>query len=106
MKLLTREEYEFLRFKLTQDIIHLKSSERLVAIHNLMQLMALYAPSDELEEIFVKPLLGKLEEKLNSPVHGFAEYIPPKVRIKPETMFNKEPWPPYPYPNCGNTNNG
>lgn len=106
MKLPTREEYEFLRFKLTQDIIHLKSSERLVAIYSLMHLMALYASSDELEVIFVKPLLDQLEEKLNSPLHDFCEYIPPKVRIKPETMFNKEPWTPYPDPNWGNTNNG
>lgn len=69
MNLPTREEYEFLRFKFTQDIAHGSPSERLVAMHNLMHIMALYASSDELEEVFIKPLFAKLEEKLNSPLH-------------------------------------
>ncbi|QUY38246.1 hypothetical protein [Acinetobacter junii] len=48
MNLPTREEYEFLRFKFTQDIAHGSPSDRLVAMHNLMHIMGLYASSDEL----------------------------------------------------------
>ena len=52
MNLPTREEYEFLRFKFTQDIAHGSPSERFVVTHNFIHIIALYASSDEHEEIF------------------------------------------------------
>ncbi|MEW9150954.1 hypothetical protein AB2762_13075 [Acinetobacter indicus] len=33
------------------------------AMHNLMHIMALYASSDELEEVFIKPLFAKALKK-------------------------------------------
>ena len=106
MNLPTREEYEFLRFKFTQDIAHGSPSERLVAMHNLMHIMALYASSDELEEVFIKPLFAKLEEKLNSRLHPFSDYVPPTVPVTVKTMLQGQPWAKYPNPNCGHTDNG
>jgi len=106
MNLPTREEYEFLRFKFTQDIAHGSPSERLVAMHNLMHIMALYASSDELEEVFIKPLFAKLEEKLNSPLHPFSDYVPPTVPVTVKTMLQGQPWAQYPNPNCGHADNG
>ena len=106
MNLPTREEYEFLRFKFTQDIAHGSPSERLVAMHNLMHIMALYASSDELEEVFIKPLFAKLEEKLNSPLHPFSDYAPPTVPVTVKTMLQGQPWAQYPTSNCGHNHNG
>ncbi|HHQ1870282.1 TPA: hypothetical protein ACSITI_003465 [Acinetobacter baumannii] len=66
----------------------------------------LYASSDELEEIFIKPLFAKLEEKLNSPLHPFSDYIHPTVPVTVKTMLQGQPWAQYPNPNCGHTDNG
>ncbi|WP_252725624.1 hypothetical protein [Acinetobacter defluvii] len=68
--------------------------------------MALYASSNELEEVFIKPLFAKLEEKLNSPLHRFSDYVPLAVPITVKTMLQGQPWAQYPNPNCGHTDNG
>ncbi len=53
-----------------------------------------------------KPLFAKLEEKLNSPLHSFSNYVPPTVPVTVKTMLQGQPWAQYPTSNCGHTDNG
>lgn len=99
----TREQYEFLRFKYTYAILHADPATKLVAIHNLMHLMAFYASSDELEEIFAKPLLEKLLQKYSQPLHAFANHNEPIEPLTLNNIFKGQPWTPVPNPECGNS---
>ena len=53
-----------------------------------------------------KPLFAKLEEKLNSPLHPFSDYVPPTVPVTVKNMLQGQPWAQYPTSNCGHTDNG
>lgn len=91
LKFMKRSEYEFLRFKYTHDILHADAVTKLVAVHNLMHLMAFYASSDELEEIFTKSLVEKLIEKYSKPLHPFSENHKPIKPLTAENLLKGQP---------------
>lgn len=59
--------------------------------------------SNELEEIFPKPLLEKLLQKYSQPLHAFANHNEPIEPLTLDNMFKGQPWTPVPNPECGNS---